>query len=364
MATRACSRAQQRDRDGHGDQRLTGQLHRYRIEWTASGLVYYADGALVATHPTPIAGGHSPGRQRYQRQREHRSGRLDAPQPVRLGGNSVASRGGDGGQRSWGELSADVGAAGSSVALSVRTGDTPTPDGTWTAWQPLPGTGGSVTTSAYLQYRRAWRRRTPARRRSSAASRSNTSRRATAPTVLFSDDFESGTFAAWTTVNGLTVTAEAAFAGERSAPGECHRLAAVWARSARRGADARRNDDGALQGRQPLDRDAHRATAQRDQHYARARLAQRQGQAALPQRSRGRQPLQHDAPTRGCGTSCRCVRSLTGDRPRHRQARRSVSGRARPGREHRHRAARPDHARRRGERRRLLDGVRRPRGEG
>ena len=33
----------------------TGQMHSYRIEWTASGLVYYADGALVATHPTPIA---------------------------------------------------------------------------------------------------------------------------------------------------------------------------------------------------------------------------------------------------------------------------------------------------------------------
>ena len=62
---------------------------------------------------------------------------------------------GDGTQRTWQDLAADVSTpAGSSVALSVRTGDTATPDGTWTAWQPLPGTGGSIgATSGYIQYK-------------------------------------------------------------------------------------------------------------------------------------------------------------------------------------------------------------------
>ena len=54
-----------------------------------------------------------------------------------------------------GDLTADVATpAGTSVALSVRTGNTPTPDGTWTDWQSLPDKGGNVgATSAYLQYR-------------------------------------------------------------------------------------------------------------------------------------------------------------------------------------------------------------------
>src|SRR5207247_8389297 len=44
--------------------------------------------------------------------------------------------------------------AGTSLALSVRSGDTPTPDGSWSAFAPLAGPGAIVgQTGRYLQYR-------------------------------------------------------------------------------------------------------------------------------------------------------------------------------------------------------------------
>jgi hypothetical protein len=211
----------------------TGQMHRYRIEWTASGLVYYADGALVATHPTPIGTNMRPVVSDINVNTS--TVRVDwlRLSPYASAGTFTSRVLGDGTERAWGDLSADVATpAGTSVALSVRTGDTPTPDGTWTGWQSLPGTGGDVgATSAYLQYR--------ADLATSDDSATPELRRVEVeyqltgpppPTVLFSDDFESGNLAAWTTVNGLTVTAEAAFAGAFGARANATGSAAVWAR--------------------------------------------------------------------------------------------------------------------------------------
>ena len=208
-------------------------MHHYRIEWTASGLVYYADGALVATHPTPIAANMRPVVSDIFVNTS--TVRVDwlRLSPYASTGTFTSRVLGDGSQRAWGDLTADVATpAGTSVALSVRTGDTPTPDGTWTDWQSLPGTGGNVgATSAYLQYR---------------AELATTDDSATPelrdveveyqltgpppPTGLFSDDFESGNLAAWTTVNGLTVTAEAAFAGAFGARANDAAGVDVWAR--------------------------------------------------------------------------------------------------------------------------------------
>jgi hypothetical protein len=210
-----------------------GQMHNYRIEWTASGLVYYADGALVATHPTPIAANLRPVVSDIFVNTS--TVRVDwlRLSPYASTGTFMSRVHGDGSERAWGDLTADVATpAGTSVALSVRTGNTPTPDGTWTDWQSLPGTGGNVgATSAYLQYR---------------AELATTDDSATPelreveveyqltgpppPTGLFSDDFESGNLAAWTTVNGLTVTAEAAFAGAFGARANDAAGTDVWAR--------------------------------------------------------------------------------------------------------------------------------------
>jgi hypothetical protein len=208
----------------------TGQMHDYRIEWTGSGLVYYADGALVATHPTPIAASMRPVVSDIFVNTS--TVRLDwlRLSPYASTGTFTSRVLGDGNERAWGALSADVVTpAGTAVMLRVRTGDTPTPDGTWTDWQSLPGTGGNVgATAAYLQYRAELATTddsaTPELRGVEVEYQ------LTGPTVLFSDDFESGNLAAWTTVNGLTVTAEAAFAGAFGARADDAAGTDVWAR--------------------------------------------------------------------------------------------------------------------------------------
>jgi hypothetical protein len=191
-------------------------MHRYRVEWTASGLVYYADGVQVASHPTPIGVDMRPVVSDIFVNSS--TVRLDwlRLSPYASTGTFTSRILGSGSERIWGDLAADVDLpAGTSVALSVRTGDTPTPDGTWTDWESLPGTGGDVgETAAYLQYR--------AELSTTDDSASPELREVEVeyqltgpppPTSLFSDDFESGNLGAWTTVNGLTVTGEAAFAG-------------------------------------------------------------------------------------------------------------------------------------------------------
>jgi hypothetical protein len=55
----------------------------------------------------------------------------------------------------WGTLSwtAEI-PSGTGLAVSVRRGDTPTPDATWTAFAPIAASGGTIGgSSRYLQYR-------------------------------------------------------------------------------------------------------------------------------------------------------------------------------------------------------------------
>ena len=55
----------------------------------------------------------------------------------------------------WGGLSwnADT-TADTGVALSVRTGNTPNPDGTWTSFTPIAASGDDIPgSSRYVQYR-------------------------------------------------------------------------------------------------------------------------------------------------------------------------------------------------------------------
>jgi hypothetical protein len=133
---------------------LTGAPHHYRIDWTASGLVYWVDGAQVAAHPTPITTGMqlmfsnefitnhvlnvdwihvSP----YASNATFLSRVLDA-------GASVP----------WLTISWTVDTpAGTTIAMSVRTGDTPVPDGSWTTFTPVSSSGASLSgNSRYIQY--------------------------------------------------------------------------------------------------------------------------------------------------------------------------------------------------------------------
>ena len=135
---------------------LLGSEHRYRIEWDAGEVRFFVDGAPVATHTLgfgdqmrPLTSDFEPG-----------GGELSldwlrmSPYP---GSGSFDSRVLDAGQSSdWGALAYDATTpAGTGVALSVRTGDTPTPDGTWSAFAPVANGGDIPGSSRYIQYRAA-----------------------------------------------------------------------------------------------------------------------------------------------------------------------------------------------------------------
>lgn len=140
-----------------------GAPHRYRIEWfTGAGgdsVAFYVDGASVDRRASTIPGGTTmrPGFSDYA---------LGAPallvdwarmSPHPASGTFTSRVYDSGGIATWERLSwsADT-PAGTAIALSVRTGDTPVPDGTWTAYQPVAASGDVVGgSSRYVQYQAA-----------------------------------------------------------------------------------------------------------------------------------------------------------------------------------------------------------------
>ena len=114
---------------------------------------YLVDGSPVVTHAVGVAQQMRPLTSDFN----GRSGalaRLDADESL-PGSGSFDSRAPDAGQSAnWGALNwnADT-PAGTGIALSVRTGNTPTPDASWSGFSPI-ATGGTIRgTARYLQYR-------------------------------------------------------------------------------------------------------------------------------------------------------------------------------------------------------------------
>ncbi len=131
-----------------------GTPHKYRIDWTATAVVYWIDGVQVLSDPVVISTSMRPIISDYS-----------------LGGSGVTV--------DWVHLTPyaasaiftsqvlDAGAvvnwtsiawtaslpAGTSLSLSVREGNTATPDGTWTAFAPIATSGGSIVgNTRYIQY--------------------------------------------------------------------------------------------------------------------------------------------------------------------------------------------------------------------
>ena len=131
-----------------------GVPHTFRIDWGASEVAYHVDGNLVATHTVTIAENMRP-----------------VVSDLDLGGGAVVvdwmrmtpyatpalftSRVfGGGALRTWGAISWTAGLPdGTALAMNVRTGNVPVPDGTWSGWSNVP-TSGTVLglSSYYLQY--------------------------------------------------------------------------------------------------------------------------------------------------------------------------------------------------------------------
>ena len=128
--------------------------HHFQIIWTSSSVTYLIDGTQVAEHALAITGAMRP---------------VISDGPV--GGAtlqvdwlrlspyatpaSFASRVFDGGgTTTWTSLgwTADQ-PSGTSLTLQVRTGTTPTPDSSWSAWQPITASGQALNlVGRYLQY--------------------------------------------------------------------------------------------------------------------------------------------------------------------------------------------------------------------
>ena len=137
---------------------LLGSPHRYRIEWGASDVRYYVDGTLVATHTAsfgatqmrPIASDFSAGSPEISVDWIHMS-----PYPGSGTFDSRVFDAGPGQSADWRALSWNASIpAGAGVAFGVRTGNTLTPDASWSAFTPIASSGGDIPgSSRYLQYR-------------------------------------------------------------------------------------------------------------------------------------------------------------------------------------------------------------------
>ena len=134
---------------------LLGAFHRYRIDWKAASVDYYVDGALVASHALTVAGPMRPiaasdfnpfggtvfvdwmRMSPYANAGTFESRVFDATAPV-----------------DWHSIQWVAKApSGTSVAISVRTGNTPTPDGSWSAFIPVAAPGPLALNSRFIQYR-------------------------------------------------------------------------------------------------------------------------------------------------------------------------------------------------------------------
>jgi hypothetical protein len=129
-----------------------GVPHAFRIEWSATAVNYYVDGALVAQHGgnaaqlRPVASTAS----------TDSLLRVDSMlmTPYTSPG-TFTSRVFDAFSISaWGAATWDTTTlAGTSVVVRVRTGNTPVPDGSWSAFATITNSGDDVAgSSRYIQY--------------------------------------------------------------------------------------------------------------------------------------------------------------------------------------------------------------------
>jgi hypothetical protein len=131
-----------------------GSPHDFRIDWTASAVNYWIDGTQVASHAIAITANMRP-----LVDDNNVGGGTISVNWMRLtpysGAGTFQSRVFDAGQSvTWSDARwAAVVPSGSTLAMSVRMGNTPTPDSTWTDFIPLSNSGAVIGgTSRYAQY--------------------------------------------------------------------------------------------------------------------------------------------------------------------------------------------------------------------
>ncbi|HTK77374.1 MAG TPA: tandem-95 repeat protein [Gemmataceae bacterium] len=134
---------------------LLGGPHRFRIDWTATSVNYFIDGAPVASHNLAVTSSMRP----MGSDANVGGGALTVDwmrmTPYAASGTYLSRVLDAGGMATWVDASWTAGLpSGTSLAMSVRRGNTATPDGTWTDWITLANSGASIGGSTrYLQYR-------------------------------------------------------------------------------------------------------------------------------------------------------------------------------------------------------------------
>jgi hypothetical protein len=134
----------------------TTTAHKLRIDWTSSAATFYVDDVQKYTHAFSSLFGST------YRPLLSDAATTDAGLVVdwlRVGqyaaSGTFTSRVLDGlAPVSWDGLSWDATVlTGTTLTVKVRSGNTPTPDATWTAYATIPASGGAMSrTSRYLQY--------------------------------------------------------------------------------------------------------------------------------------------------------------------------------------------------------------------
>jgi hypothetical protein len=131
--------------------------HRYRIVWTATAVTYFVDDVEVASHPAAFAVEMRPLASDFPVAQPPLSVQWVRMSPYTLEGTFTSRVFDAGDSRTfWRSLSTDtLVPTGTNIVFETRTGNTPTPDASWSAWQPV-GAGGAVTSPfgrRYFQYR-------------------------------------------------------------------------------------------------------------------------------------------------------------------------------------------------------------------
>ena len=132
-----------------------GSAHKYRIQWDAGQVQYYVDGTLVHTDNATFGSNLNVAASDFNSGGPGLSVNWLHLSPYPSSG-TFTSRVFDAGQAAdWGAMSWHANAPpGTSLAMSVRTGNTPTPDGSWSAFTPVTSSGDDVPgNSRYVQYR-------------------------------------------------------------------------------------------------------------------------------------------------------------------------------------------------------------------
>jgi hypothetical protein len=129
--------------------------HVFRIDWTPGSVVFSIDETVVATHPVAITANLRP----LVSDSLFGSGNVVVDwlrmSPYPASGTFLSRVFDGGGQVKWGPLWWEgYTPPGTTLVLSARTGNTPSPDASWSAFVTIPTSGASIgATARYVQYR-------------------------------------------------------------------------------------------------------------------------------------------------------------------------------------------------------------------